>query len=148
MTTDWLSRLPHQPPMRLVDEVVNVAPGEHACCRRRVRGDDWFLQGHFPGNPVVPAIVLAELLAQTGGLAVGSRDDTVSTRAPLALRVAAFGTFKFPAAAGPGSTLEAHARVAGRMGGLYKIEGEVTADGILVATGSVTLARVIPVSDE
>jgi hypothetical protein len=38
-------------------------------------------------------------------------------------------------------TLDAHARLAGRMGGLYKIEGEVTADGVVVATGSVTLAE-------
>ena len=56
------------------------------------------------------------------------------------LRVAAIGSFKFPAAAGPGATLEACARVAGRLGSMYKIEGEVTADGRLVAAGSLTLA--------
>jgi 3-hydroxyacyl-[acyl-carrier-protein] dehydratase len=133
---DWLARLPHQPPMRLVDEVVEVSPGASARARRRVRDEDWFFQGHFPGNPVVPAIVLVELLAQTGGLAVGGDG------APLQLRVAAFGAFKFPAAAVPGALLEVTARLAGRMGGLYKIEGDVTADGVVVATGSVTLAEV------
>jgi 3-hydroxyacyl-[acyl-carrier-protein] dehydratase len=133
---DWLSRLPHQPPMRLVDEVVEVMPGVSARCRRLTRADDWFFQGHFPGNPVTPAIVLVELLAQTGGLVVGGEGGV------LQLRVAAFGGFKFPAAAGPGATLEASARLAGRMGGLYKIEGEVTADGVIVAVGSVTLADV------
>jgi 3-hydroxymyristoyl/3-hydroxydecanoyl-(acyl carrier protein) dehydratase len=56
--------------------------------------------------------------------------------------VAAVGPFKFPAAAGAGATLDARARVAGRMGGLIKIEGTVTADGVLVATGSLTLAHV------
>jgi 3-hydroxyacyl-[acyl-carrier-protein] dehydratase len=137
---DWLAQLPHQPPMRLVDEVVTVEPGQRACCRRRVRVEDWFLQGHFPGNPVVPAMVLAELLAQTGGLAAASSQQVAASE-PVALRVAAYGPFKFPAAAVPGVTLEAHARVAGKMGALYKIEGEVRADGVLVATGSVTLAR-------
>ena len=58
----------------------------------------------------------------------------------LALRVAAIGSFKFPAAAVPGAVLEARARVAGRLGRLIKIEGEVTADGVLVAAGSLTLA--------
>ena len=58
----------------------------------------------------------------------------------LALRVAAIGAFKFPAAAGPGAVLEARARVAARLGRLIKIEGEVTADGVLVASGSLTLA--------
>jgi 3-hydroxyacyl-[acyl-carrier-protein] dehydratase len=138
---DWLSLLPHQPPMRLVERVVDVIPGVSARCIRVTRPDDWFFQGHFPGQPVVPAIVLVELLAQTGGLAIGSTAGTTDT-STLALRVAAFGGFKFPRAAGPGMTLEAVARVAGRMGGLHKIEGEVTADGQVVASGSLTLAEV------
>ncbi len=60
---------------------------------------------------------------------------------PLALRVAALGGFKFPGAATAGDVLEATARVAGRMGGLYKIEGEVTAGGRVVGTGAITLAE-------
>jgi 3-hydroxyacyl-[acyl-carrier-protein] dehydratase len=134
---DWLSLLPHQPPMRLVEQVVDVTPGVSARCTRIAHPDDWFFQGHFPGQPVVPAIVLVELLAQTGGLAIGG-----GVERKLALRVAAFGGFKFPRAAGPGMTLEAAARVAGRMGSLHKIEGEVTADGQVVASGSLTLAEV------
>jgi 3-hydroxymyristoyl/3-hydroxydecanoyl-(acyl carrier protein) dehydratase len=55
--------------------------------------------------------------------------------------VAALGPFKFPDGAGPDELLEATARVAGRMGGLCKIEGVVTADGRVVATGAVTLAE-------
>ncbi len=123
--------------MRLVQHVLEVRPGEMARCSRRADPGDWYFQGHFPGTPVIPAIVLVELLAQTGGLAAAS----VPGDTPLALRVAAFGSFKFPRGSGPGVTLEATARVAGRMGGLYKIEGEVTADGVVVAAGSLTLAE-------
>ncbi len=128
--------------MRLVEDVVDVTPGVRARGIRVTRPEDWFFQGHFPGEPVVPAIVLIELLAQTGGLAAASRADADGR--PLAMRVAAVGAFKFPAGAGCGVTLEADARVAGRMGALYKIEGTVTADGKVVATGSVTLAEVGP----
>lgn len=124
--------------MRLVEQVSEVTAGVSARCTRVTRPDDFFFQGHFPGQPVVPAIILVELLAQTGGLAIGSG----GAEGKLALRVAAFGGFKFPRAAGPGMTLEAVARVAGRMGGLHKIEGEVTADGQVVASGSLTLAEV------
>lgn len=122
--------------MRLVEEVVEIQPGNYATCRRVTRDDDWFFQGHFPGHPVVPAIVLVELLAQTGGLVIGTRETT----APLKLRVAALNSFKFPASAGPGVILEAIGRYAGSIGALYKIDGRVTADGVLVAEGSVTLA--------
>ena len=125
--------------MRLVEEVVSIEPGQQAVTRRATRADDFFFQGHFPGQPVVPAIVLIELLAQTGGLAAGAPREG-EPDVPRALRVAAVDGFRFPSGCGAGVTLEATARVAGRMGGLFKIEGTVTADGTLVARGALTLA--------
>ncbi|MPZ17252.1 MAG: hypothetical protein GEV06_04985 [Luteitalea sp.] len=137
----YLDLLPHAPPMRLIEEVLEVAPGARVQGRRIAHADDWYFNGHFPGRPVVPAIVLVELVAQAGGLAVGTAAEDAPP-APRALRVAGLGPFKFPAAAGPGSVLVVNARVVGRIGSLVKIEGDVHADGTLVAAGSVVLADV------
>ena len=127
--------------MRLVDEVVSVEAGRSAVCRRTTRATDFYFDGHFPGEPVVPAVVLIELIAQTGGLAAGAPRAGEAGQ-PLALRVAAVDGFKFPAGCGADVVLEVTARVVGQMGALYKIEGVVTAAGVLVARGGVTLAAV------
>ncbi len=132
--------LPHRPPMRLVETIADLVAGESARGLRVARPEDWYFQGHFPGDPVVPAIVLIELLAQTGGLAAQSGAEPSAS--PVMLRLAALGPFKFPAGARPHQTLDARARVVGRIGGLIKIEGEVLADGVRVAIGSVTLGEV------
>jgi 3-hydroxyacyl-[acyl-carrier-protein] dehydratase len=139
MTGSAVDLLPHRPPMRLVEDVVDIVAGRSARTRRVARPDDWYFQGHFPGEPLVPAIVLVELLSQTGGLAAASATRTDS--AVAALRVAAIGHFKFPNAARPNAVLEAVAHVVGRLGGAVKIEGYVTADGVRVAAGEVTLAE-------
>jgi len=136
---DPLDLLPHKPPMRLIEQVTELVPGERAAGGRRATAADFYFDGHFPEQPVVPAIILVEMLAQIGGLAAAAPREG-EPHSTVQLRIAGLGPFKFPAAAGPGTYLEARARVAGRLGALYKIEGEVTADGRLVASGSVTLA--------
>jgi 3-hydroxyacyl-[acyl-carrier-protein] dehydratase len=136
-----LDLLPHQPPMRLIETVTELIAGERASGGRRAASTDFYFDGHFPGEPVVPAIILVEMVAQIGGLAAGSPAHGKGER-PIRLRVAGLGPFKFPAAAKPGAWLEAHARVAGRLGAMYKIDGDVTSDGEVVAIGSVTLAGV------
>src|SRR5262245_4866471 len=101
---DLVAHLPQRPPMRLVERVVEIVPGQRARATRVAHEDDWYFDGHFPNRPVIPAIALVELLAQTGGLAA-------APAANAALRLAALTDFKFPAAAGPGVLLQATADV-------------------------------------
>ena len=99
--------------MRLVDEVVELVPGERAAgdASQPVR---LFFQGHFPGQPIVPAVMLVEMLAQAGGIAAAA--SNASDVVPVQLRVAAIGPFKFPAPEAQVSCWKARARVSGRLG--------------------------------
>jgi len=65
--------LPHREPMLLIDEVELV--DEIAVGRYSVRGDEFFLQGHFPGNPVVPGVILCEMMAQSSCLLVHNEGE-------------------------------------------------------------------------
>ena len=62
--------LPHRDPFLLIDEVVELEPGHRVVARKRVRPDEWYLAGHFPGRPIMPGVLIVEAMAQTGAVAV------------------------------------------------------------------------------
>ena len=66
--------LPHRPPMLLVDEIIEMDE-EHVIGLLHLTGDEFFFQGHFPGNPIMPAVFRLEALAQAGGVALLSMPE-------------------------------------------------------------------------
>jgi 3-hydroxyacyl-[acyl-carrier-protein] dehydratase len=79
---DPVALLPHRPPFRFVDHVTHLEPGRSVVATYRVTGDEAFLAGHFPGNPVFPGVIQLEALAQAGAIAVLS-DERYAGKLPL-----------------------------------------------------------------
>ena len=79
---DLVALLPHRPPFLFVDAVDACEAGRSVRARYRVRGDEAFLAGHFPGNPIFPGVLQLEALAQAGAIAVLS-DDRYAGGLPL-----------------------------------------------------------------
>ena len=82
MNDDPIGLLAHRPPFRFVDVVDELVPGQRCVARWRITGDEPWLAGHFPDNPIVPGVLQLEALAQVGGIALLS-DDRYAATLPL-----------------------------------------------------------------
>lgn len=132
-----LRQLPHGKSFRFVDGLVSLVPGKEAVGFYQVRGDEAFLEGHFPGNPMMPGVILVEAIAQLGGV-VAQTDPDIPAMGDL--RLTAIRAAKILGAVAPGERLEIRAKLEGRMGGLVQIDGEVSINGSLLASARVTLS--------
>lgn len=137
MPPDPLAALPHGPGFRFIDALEELEPGKSGRASYRVREDEAFFAGHFPGNPLVPGVILIEAIAQLGGV-VAQSDPAIPPLADLLLT--GVRAAKILGAARSGELLEIRAELEGRLGGLLQVSGEVSCEGRTLATAKVVLS--------
>ena len=128
--------LPHRDPFLLLDEVVELAPGERVVARKRVRPDEWYLSGHFPGRPIMPGVLIVEAMAQAGAVVVLSEEEN---RGKLALFAGIDGV-RFKRVVEPGDELELTCELERVRGPIGKGKATAKVDGQLAARGTLTFA--------
>ena len=135
-----LELLPHRPPFLLVDEVEELEAGVRCVATRTLRADDFWFAGHFPGNPVMPGVLIVEALAQTATLAAASAGAS-SAAGPMEGKIGLFAGIdkvRFKRVVAPGDTLDlfvevtAARAVAGKARVEARVEGEVACRGELM----------------
>jgi 3-hydroxyacyl-[acyl-carrier-protein] dehydratase len=132
-----LRLLPHGAEFRFVDKLLSLVPGKEGVGTYRVRGDEPFLRGHFPGEPIFPGVLLVEAAAQLAGVAAQS-DPKIT---PLKnLRLTALRNVKILGTAKPGEEIEIRACISGRLGGLVQAEASGRVGDQLILEASLTLS--------
>ena len=133
-----LSSLPHGPEFRFIDELIALEPGVSATARWQLKGTEEFLRGHFPGQPLLPGVIMVEALAQLGGIIAQTRPGI----APLKnMRLTAVRQFKITGSIEPGQSLVIEAQLEGALGGVFQVNGTLCNEaGQRLATGAVLLA--------
>jgi 3-hydroxyacyl-[acyl-carrier-protein] dehydratase len=128
--------LPHREPFLLIDEVLELEPGQRVVALKHVREDEWYLRGHFPGRPVMPGVLIVEAMAQTGAVAVLSEEEN---RGRIAL-FAGIDDTRFKRIVEPGDELQLECVLEHVRGPIGKGKARATVDGRLAARGTLTFA--------
>lgn len=136
MTREELKEyIPHREPMLLIDE---IELGEDGRCyaKYRVREDEIFCQGHFPDNPIVPGVILCEIMAQSCALLM---KEDLKGMTPLYTGI---DNLRFKNIVKPGDLCEITARLKSRRGPMFFCEAMLMVDGMLCCKGDLSFALI------
>lgn len=125
-------------PFLMIDEVEEYVPGESAIAYKNVNEQEWYFKGHFPGNPIMPGVLIAESLAQTGAVAILSMDENKGKNALFG----GIDKMKFKRKVVPGDRLKLEVKIIKRKGPIGVGEAIATVDEKIVAKGELTFALV------
>lgn len=130
--------IPQRDPFLMIDEVEQCTPGESAIAYKHVKESEWYFKGHFPGNPIMPGVLITESLAQTGAIAILSLEENKGRNALFA----GIDKIRFKKQVVPGDTLKLEVKIIKQKGPIGVGEALATCEGKIVAKGELTFAIV------
>lgn len=130
--------IPQRDPFLMIDEVEEYVPGESAIAYKNVKEDEWYFKGHFPGNPIMPGVLITESLAQTGAIAILSKEENKGKNALFG----GIDKMRFKKQVVPGDRLKLEVKIIKKRGPIGVGEAVATIDGTIVARGELTFAIV------
>ncbi len=130
------SILPHRDPFLLLDEVLELEPGRRVVARREVRGDDFWVPGHFPERAVMPGVLIVEAMAQAGAVAVLIEEEN---RGKIAF-FAGIDDCRFKRIVSPGDTLTLACEIDTVRGPIGRGKATAHVGDELAARGTLTFA--------
>jgi len=125
--------LPHRYPFLLVDRVVEIVPGQKITAYKNVTMNEPFFNGHFPGHPVMPGVLILEALAQASAILAYKTSQLDPARSLSYLMGVDGARFRKPVV--PGDRLQLNIEVIRHKGGIWKTKGTATVEGVKVAEG-------------
>jgi len=131
--------LPHRYPLLLVDKIIDFKMDERVVGVKNVTGDEFFFQGHFPGQPVMPGVLIVEAMAQTGGILMLNGSENPGNKLVYFM---AINNVKFRKPVTPGDQLVLDVEMVSRRTKVIQIRGRAFVEGNLVAEGDFTAAIV------
>jgi 3-hydroxyacyl-[acyl-carrier-protein] dehydratase len=115
-----LKAIPHRPPFLFVDRVIELSE-DRIRAAREISPDEDFFRGHYPGNPIMPGVLICESIFQAGAILLSSIIGDVSGGVPVLTRI---GNAKFKSMVKPGDTLELEAELVEKVSNAYFLKGK------------------------
>ncbi len=134
-----LKAIPHRPPFLFVDKVIELTDTKIRAIKA-ISPDEAFFKGHYPGNPIMPGVLICESIFQTGAILLSSIIGISGEGVPVLTRI---GNAKFKNMVKPGAILEMEAEIVEKVTNVYFLKGKASVAGKTVVTVefAVTLAK-------
>lgn len=133
-----LKNLPHAFPFRMIDRILEIEPGKRVVALKNVSVDEPYFLGHFPDDPIMPGVMILEALAQTGGLAFHSSDESEKEGIPFLAKI---DEFRLKRKVVPGDQIVLEAEVQQVFSNLARVKVRARVGEEVVAEGMLILAK-------